>query len=97
MLHDAMELIDSLTREALGMTGKEALDQARIERGAGYVRDFQIAFPLLSGFIQMFLYGTPEMALASLAAWQPSVNDWTDTQKALAKTYLAEVQKRLKK
>jgi hypothetical protein len=96
MLHDAYELLDDLTKEALCMTGDALLDAVRIDRGLSYVQSFQKAFPQFADFIAMILSGTPELMLASLASWQPSVNDWTPRQTKLAKQFLAEVQKRLK-
>lgn len=67
------QLIEKLIEEATGMTGNEAVDTVRIERGAGYIRDFQKEFPLFSLFVKTLIDGTVADAISILKPWKPEI------------------------
>jgi hypothetical protein len=88
---NAWQLIATLIEEATGMTGDELVDKVRIERGAGYVRDFKKAYPLWAFFIDNLINGTPEQARKTLAAFNPQAANLP-----LLTLFLAQLQKQLR-
>lgn len=71
---DTWQLLGLLIEEAMGMTGIEAADYVRINRGADWIRAFKKAFPLQYAFIvNGLIQGTVDQAMDSLIAWQPEM------------------------
>lgn len=61
------ELIKKLIEEATGMTGDEAVDKIRVERGAGYVQAFKKEFPLFAMFVDNLINGSVDSVIQSLS------------------------------
>jgi len=73
------------------MTGDEAADKIRVERGAEWVRLFKKAHPLWATSLDNLMNSDPDTMLRSLTLINPNVE-----QIPFAKIYLAELQRRLK-
>jgi hypothetical protein len=84
------DLIAKLIEEATGMTGDQAVDKIRVERGAEYIRQFKREYPLFSSFVDLLIDGTPQQALQSLAAFNSQA-----ARLPFALDFLRELQKRL--
>lgn len=70
-----------------------AINEARADRGAWVIRNFRREQPLLAGFAESFLTGTPEEALAALAPLWPEINNIPHAAVVVAQiqTHLREV------
>lgn len=87
-------LLDSLVESLTGMSRQGVIDTIVIERGAGWVRDFERAFPMAGMFISGLVYGTPEQVLNTLESYH---TDFAGVSRLpLAVEFIAALQTRLK-
>lgn len=85
------DLLAGLIEQATGMTGDEVIDKVRVERGAEWVKKFKHEHPIAFAFIDALISDDADAALKSLAVLNPAAANLP-----FARTYLIELQKRLK-